>query len=61
MNTMRDKKPINEKGQLHGPYQDYLSDGRPWETSHYVNDFAYGYCEITNLFELPSDKYYFCR
>ncbi len=61
-NTTRDKYTRNEKGQLHGPYQDYRSDGRPWETSHYVNDVAYGYCEVTRSFkELPSNKFYFCR
>jgi hypothetical protein len=61
-NTMRDKHTRNEKGQLHGPFQDYRSDGRPWETSHYVNGVEYGYCEVTSSFkELPSDKYYFCR
>ena len=63
-NTMhvKDKKPRNANGQLHGPYQDYRSDGRPWETSHYVNDVAYGYCEVTRSFDdLPSNKFYFCR
>ena len=61
-NTMLDKITRNEKGQLHGPYQDYRIDGRPWETSHYVNDVAYGYTEVTHWIEgEPSDKFYFCR
>ena len=61
-NTMLDKTPINANGQLHGPYQDYRIDGRPWETSHYVNDVAYGYTEVTHWIEgEPSDKFYFCR
>jgi hypothetical protein len=60
--TMRDKTPRNANGQLHGPFQDYRHDGRPWETSHYVNDVAYGYSEVTNWLEgEPSHKYYFCR
>lgn len=59
---MRDKYTRNEKGQLHGLFQDYHSDGRPWETSHYVNDVAYGYCEITNWLEgEPKKSFYFCR
>ena len=59
---MPDKKPINEKGELHGPFQDYRSDGTPWETSHYVNGVAYGYCEVNRPFkDLPSNKFYFCR
>jgi hypothetical protein len=61
-NTMRDKYTRNEKGQLHGPFQDYRDDGRPWETSHYVNDVAYGYSEITCWFEgRPKIKSYYCR
>jgi hypothetical protein len=59
---MQDKFTRNEKGQLHGPYQDYRSDGRLWEKSHYVNDVAFGYCEIFHWFENePSNKFYFCR
>jgi hypothetical protein len=61
-NSMRDKFTTNEKGELHGPFQDYRDDGRPWETSHYVNGVAYGYSEVTRSFkELPSNKFYFCR
>jgi hypothetical protein len=59
---MRDKTPRNANGELHGPFQDYRSDGTPWETSHYVNGVAYGYSEVTRSFEgLPSNKFYFCR
>jgi hypothetical protein len=59
---MQDSTPRNEKGELHGPFQDYRSDGTPWETSHYVNGVAYGYSEVTRSFkELPSNKFYFCR
>ena len=62
MNTMRDKTPRNANGQLHGPFQDYRSDGRPWETSHYVNDVPYGYSEISHW--IPTEKttkIYYCR
>jgi hypothetical protein len=59
---MQDNKPRNEKGELHGPFQDYFGDGRPWEKSHYVNDVAYGYSEINSLYEdTPKITYYFCR
>lgn len=61
-NIIRDKYTRNEQGQLHGPFQDYRSDGRPWETSHYVNDLPYGYSEVTRSFKrLPSNKFYYCR
>ena len=60
-NTIRDKYTRNEQGQLHGPFQDYHSDGRPWETSHYVNDVAYGYCEVNGWnIDAEIQKYYFC-
>jgi hypothetical protein len=59
---MQDKVPRNANGELHGPFQDYHSDGRPWETSHYINDVAYGYCEINSWFDdIPKIKMYFCR
>ena len=62
MNTMRDKTPRNANGQLHGPFQDYRSDGRPWEKSHYVNDVAYGYSEISHWLEgEPKKTFYYCR
>ena len=61
-NTMRDKMPKNEKGQLHGPFQDYHDDGKPWETSHYVNDVAYGYSEVTHWTEdAPKLTFYYCQ
>lgn len=59
---MPDKAPRNKKGELHGPYQDYRIDGRPWETSHYVNNVAYGYSEITDWLEgEPKKSFYYCR
>ena len=61
-NSMRDKFTTNEKGELHGPFQDYRGDGRPWETSHYVNDVPYGYTELTHwIVGEKTTKIYYCR
>ena len=60
-NITQNKVPRNEKGELHGLFQDYHSDGRPWETSHYINDVPYGYSEINGWnIDAEIQKYYFC-
>ena len=64
-NTMRGKRFYNDKGELHGPFQDYWTNGLPWETSHYVNGFPMGYSELSSWHDWhDSNKkeiFYFCR
>ena len=56
-----DKVTINEKGQYHGPYEDYWFNGNLWEKAHYVNGEAFGYSELNNQKGTEKIIYYFCR
>ena len=39
----KDILPRNNKGQLHGIWSDYLSNGTLFRKGHYINGIRYGY------------------
>ena len=45
MQTKKDKTPLNKKGQPHGYWEDYYSNGQLWYKGNYVNGIRHGYWE----------------
>ena len=35
----------NDKGQRHGPWERYWSNGNPWYKTNYINGNEHGLCE----------------
>jgi hypothetical protein len=56
---MQDKKPLNDKYQRHGRWEDYWSNGVAFCIGHYFNDDGYGYFIWRNKSNnIESEEYY---
>ena len=58
---MQDKTPINEKGQRHGYWETYYSNGKPHYKGNFINGklHRYGLWELSNNLQLT--RIYYAR
>lgn len=43
---MRNKKPVNNKGEAHGHWEVNWSNGNLWRKGSFINGVRYGYWEV---------------
>jgi hypothetical protein len=58
---MQDKKPLNDKLQRHGRWEDYWPNGFAFLLGYYINDVRYGHFVWRNRANSTESTEYYAR
>ena len=61
MQNYKDIRPRNDKGQAHGYWEVYWTDGTLYYKYYVLNNMAYGYSQLYETNEVYGIKEYYAR